>query len=147
MVLEKLLIDGLTSPKSFLDAVPELDAGLAQFPAKINLFAVELSGEINEADIQILHQASIPVYFFECRLEGARERLAPALLLAHSSMIHQHASQHRDAMREALPVSLGLLILGFDRYRVPDRRLNFGKQLLGLLQREKPGHPIRVGQA
>src|ERR1700688_3255902 len=75
------------------------------------------------------------------------ERLAPVFLFPHLGMIHQHASEHGDAVGEAVPLLFSLLIFGFERDRVPNRRLHLGKQLFGLLQGEEPGHPIRVGQA
>ena len=65
MVLDKLLIDRFTAAKTLVNAVPELNAGLAQLPAKINLLTVELRGEVDETDIQILHDASVLVDFLE----------------------------------------------------------------------------------
>ena len=65
MLVEELLIDGLAAAKPFLDAMPEPNAGFAQFPAKINFFAVKLRGEIDETDIQVLYHASELVDFFQ----------------------------------------------------------------------------------
>jgi hypothetical protein len=58
MMLEKLLIDRLTAAKALVNAMPESNALVAQLPAKINFFAVELSGEVDQADVQILDYAS-----------------------------------------------------------------------------------------
>src|SRR5260370_4852981 len=91
MVLENLLIDGLAATKSLLNAVPESDAGLAQLPAKINLLAVELSGEVDETDIQILHEASVLVDFFERLFQAECERLSAVLLLPQVGMVYPHA--------------------------------------------------------
>ena len=63
----------------------------------------------------------------EVFLQLARERLAPVFLLPHLGKIHQHASEHGDPVREVLPVVFGLLIFGFERDRIPNRRLHLGK--------------------
>jgi len=127
MVLDKLLIDRFAATKTLVNAVPELNAGLAQLPAKIDLLAVELSGEVDETDIQILHDASVLVDFFKRLLQLVCERLAPLFLFPHLGKIHQHASEHGDAVREVLPVVFGLLIFGFERDRIPNRGFHLRK--------------------
>jgi len=146
MVLQKFLIDGLTAAKTLVNAVPEPDAGLAELPAQINFLAMELSGEVYQADVQVLYYASIVMDFLEQFLQVKRNVLAPLPLVSHFGMIHQHASEHRDAVGKVLPLFLSLLVFGFERDRVPNRRLHLGKQLFGLLEGEEPGHPIRAGQ-
>jgi len=133
MLLQKFLIDGLAAAKALVHAVPESDARLAELPAQINFFAVELSGEVDQADVQVLYYASILVDFLEQFLQVKRNVLALLPLLPHFGMIHQHASEHRDAVRKVLPVGLSLLVFGFERDRVPNRRLHVRKQLFGLL--------------
>jgi hypothetical protein len=58
MVFEKLLVNRLAAPESLVDAVPELDAALAQLPAEVNFFAVEQRWKIDEPDIEILDHAT-----------------------------------------------------------------------------------------
>ena len=146
-MLEKLLIDRLTAAKALVNAMPESNALLAQLPAKINFFAVKLSGEVDQADIQILNYASKLLDSLEHFSEAKRDRIALVFLSAHFGMIHQHASEHRYAAREVLLLGFCLLVFGFERDRVPDRGLHLRQQLFGLLQGEEPGHPIRVSQA
>ena len=55
MLVEKLPVDGFPPTKSFLNAVPEVDAGFAQLPAKIDFFAAQQRWEIDQTDVQILH--------------------------------------------------------------------------------------------
>jgi len=127
MVLQKFLIDRLATPKSLLNAMPELDAGLAQLPAEINLLTVELRGEVNEADIQIFDHAPVLVDFIEDLFQVLRDRLAPILLVPQPGMVHQHASQHRDSVDKTLPFGLGLLVFGFERDSIPYCGLYFGQ--------------------
>lgn len=114
MMFQKFLIDGLAAAKALVYAVPESDARLAEFPAQINFFAVELSGEVDQADVQVLYYASIVVDFLEQFLQVQRNVFAPLPLLPHFGMIHQHASEHRDAVGKVLPVGLCLLVFGFE---------------------------------
>ena len=141
MVFEKLLIDRLAPSKSLVDTMPEPDAGLPELPAKINLFTVELGGEIDEADVQILDHASVLLDLFEYLLQSGSDQLAVGLLLAQLRMIHQHTTQEGYALSEALPLGLGLLIFGFEGDGVANGGLHLRKQLFGLLQREESGHP------
>ena len=127
MVFQKFLIDGLAAAKALVNAVPESDARLAQLPAQVNFLAVELSGEVDQADIQVLYYASILVDFLEQFFQVKRNVLAPLPSLPHFGMIHQHASEHRDAMGKVLPLGLSLLVFGFERDRVPNRRLHLRK--------------------
>ena len=133
MMLQKFLIDGFAAAKALVHAVPESDAGLAEFPAQIDFFAVELSGEVDQADVQVLYYAPIVVDFLEQFLQVQRHVFSLLPLRPHFGMIHQNASEHRDAVGKVLPVGLSLLVFGFERYRVPNRRLHLGKQLFGLL--------------
>ena len=146
MLLQKFLIDGLAATKAFVHAVPEPDAGLAELPAETNFLAMELRGEVDQADVQVLYYASIIVDFLEQFLQVKRDILAPVPLLPHFGMIHQHASEHRDAVGKVLPPFLSLLVFGFERDRVTNCGLHLRKQLFGLLKGEEPGHPIKVGQ-
>ena len=74
MLLQKFLIDGLAAAKALVHAVPESDARLAELPAQINFFAVELSGEVDQADVQVLYYASILVDFLEQFLHATFSR-------------------------------------------------------------------------
>ena len=65
MVIEKLLIDRLTAPKTFLNAVPKVNAGLAELPAQVDFLPVEERGEVDQTDVEIFHQTSVFVNFFD----------------------------------------------------------------------------------
>src|ERR1035441_7372845 len=58
MVIDKVLVDGLAAAEAFVHAVPEGNAALAKLPAQVDLRAPEQGWEIDQADIQILHQAA-----------------------------------------------------------------------------------------
>ena len=147
MVREKLLINRFTAAEALMNSMPELNAGLAQLPAQINFLAVELSRKVDQANIEVLHYASIFMDLFQRRLQAKREGFAPVFLFLQFGMIYQHAAQHGDPARKTFPLGFRLLVFGLEQYCIPDRRLNLGKQLLGLLQRKEPGHPIRMGRA
>src|SRR5437667_491680 len=51
MVVEEILVNGLTAAESFVHRVPERDTGFAEFPTKVDFHAAEQRGEIDQADI------------------------------------------------------------------------------------------------
>ena len=58
MVIAKILIDRLAPAEALLDTVPELNRRLAQPPAQIYLGSAKQRREIDEPDVEVLHQAT-----------------------------------------------------------------------------------------
>src|SRR5580658_7809109 len=124
MVFEKSRINRLATPESLVDAVPELDALLTHLPAKVNFFSLEQGREIDEADIQILHQATEFLNSVEGFLERLSSRFPGVLLLHHLAAVHSHTARNGQALREAVPVFLQLFVLGLQRDNPANRRIH-----------------------
>ena len=58
MLLEELLIDRFTPPKTLVRAMPEADSVLSEFPAEAYI-AVPVAGhEVQQPDIQVFYQGA-----------------------------------------------------------------------------------------
>src|SRR5580698_7180313 len=132
MVFEKSRVNRLAAPESLVDAVPELDASLTHLPAKVNFFSLEQRREIDEAYIQILHQATEFLDSVKGFLERLSRRFPGVLLLHHLAAVHSHTARNGHALREALPVFLQPFVLGLESNNPANRRIHVGKNLFGL---------------
>ncbi len=139
-MFEKFSIDWFAPAKALLNAMPKLDAALAELPAKINFLAVEERWKIDQADIQILHQTSIFVDFFDGFLELACAGIAPVLAVKQLGVIYHHAALQHDSPLKLLALGFSLLVFGLECDGFANSRLNLGKQMLRLFEREESGH-------
>jgi len=137
------MIDWFASAKAFLDAMPKLDAALAELPAKVDFLTVEERREIDQTHIQILHQASIFVDFFDGMLEVPGAGIAPMLAVEQLGVVHHDTALQHDSPLKLLALGLRLLVFGLERDGFANSRLNLGKQVLRLFERKESGHSSR----
>src|SRR5579862_6857574 len=113
MIFEKTRVNRLAAPESLVDAVPELDSRFAQLPAEIDFFALEQHREVDEPDIQILHQAAELVNLLDGLFKSGRGLFAAFFLFHDLSPIHPHTAQDRQPRGEGLRFLFSLGIAGF----------------------------------
>src|SRR5690242_17752612 len=70
VMLAEIFVDGLAAGEAFVDAVPPGDGGLAKFPAQVNFAALEDGGEIDEANVEVLHHAAEFLHLFDDAAES-----------------------------------------------------------------------------
>src|SRR5579864_769196 len=147
VVLDKLLIDFLAPAKAFLHAVPEADAVLAELPAQAHFAAVIAGQEIDQADVQVLDQHA---HLFQA-LEGLLERGGAGIAACSKGEkrpgTDTGAAGHADALRGAIELFLGGLILGFLKERVAQKALHLREHPFGLGQREISRHFYSAGRS
>src|SRR5579872_3895287 len=114
-MFEKFLIDRFASAKALLNAMPKPDAALAQLPAQVHFLAVEQRREIDQTDIQILHQASIFLDFFDGFLELAGAGIAPMLAVEQLGVVYYDAALQHDSPLELLALGFRLVVFGLGR--------------------------------
>src|ERR1700733_6302321 len=122
MTIEKHCINRLAPSETFVDAMPESDAGLAQLPAKVNFFALEQSREVDEPGIQLLHQATELMNSLDGLLKSYRSLLPEVLFLCHLDTVHPHTSHNGQPLGEAVPLGFGPLVLGLQRDHLTNGR-------------------------
>src|SRR5579859_3696247 len=113
MVVEKILVDGLAASKALIDAVPERDIRFAELPAKIDLYAAEERGEVDQADVEVLDKTP--------DFADLSHRLPQALgcgltALPHAGegvAIQVYTAQHHDTLRRGTKFRIGILVLSF----------------------------------
>ena len=69
-------VDGLAAGKTFVLAVIEADAILAQFPAQVHVLVVDARGKIEQTDVEIFHHTAGFDDAFESRLNSLFELIA-----------------------------------------------------------------------
>jgi hypothetical protein len=106
--------------EAFVDAVPVVDIVLIHAPAEIDFFAAEQRGEIDQADVEILHQNA---EVFDA-LHGVFQRLGVGIVLRFPRLgrggIHIDAAHHQNALHEILNGLLGFLIARLRLHRFAD---------------------------
>src|ERR1022692_2955074 len=140
MVIEKVLVDGLTTAEAFVHAMPEGNAALAKFPAQVDLHAAEQGREVHQADIQIFHQATR----FQNRLNAfaqARGRVVAARPgFERTVPVHDHAAHHHHVLAEFANHPFGILVFSLRIERLTEQPVHLGNQALGFHQRKAFGH-------
>src|SRR5580698_7361674 len=113
MVFQEFRIDRLAALETFVNAMPESNAALTQFPAEADFLAVEPRREIDETDFEILDHTSKFVDALDGIVHTERGRLAAILLLDQSRPIHVHAAGDHEALGNALAFGFCPIILRF----------------------------------
>src|SRR6476646_2766545 len=118
MVIEKVLVDGLSTPETLIHAVPEFDAALAKLPAQINFHAAEEGREIHQADVEILHQAARLQYRFNTIAQARSRLVAPRPRFQRAFAIYHDAAHHHHALAERADRLFRLLVFALRRQRL-----------------------------
>src|SRR5215471_15369465 len=140
VVIEKVLIDGLASAETLVDAVPIVDPRLSQFPAEVDFGSAEQSGKVDQTDIQILDQATDLLYAFDCIAQSCRSLFAPGLGFHCTFTIDHDPAQHHDALVHRLDRALRLLVDTLSVYGAAQQAFYFRKQALRFVERKALGH-------
>src|SRR5271156_1231851 len=90
-------VERSASGEALAGSVVVADAVLAQPPAEQHLFIVEDGGEIEQTDLQILHDASGGMNIFEGALYLPAELIVARAQLGDVGLDDQRAAEHADA--------------------------------------------------
>ena len=139
-MVEKILVNRFSPGKTFVDAVPELNARLAHFPAQINFAIAKQSGEVDQADVQVLNDAAGFLHTFESGFKTFGVAVVEQALSVNGFTIDQDSTHHDDSLGDRLKLALHLVHLGFERDGFQNGFFDFGQKALSLTQSEASRH-------
>ncbi len=120
--------------------MPEVDVVLVHTPAKINFLAAKERREIDQADVEVLHQNA---QLFDA-LEGGLQRLGVGIALRLPGFggggIHLHAAAHQNALHKFLDGFFGFRVMRFGLYRFADAAADHRQSGARFREREVAGH-------
>src|ERR1017187_9900594 len=96
MVIEEILVDGFAAAEAFFEAVPEVDAFLAEAPAEQNFGAAVHGGEIDEADAEVLDLAAVGVDLLDGFVQLGRGSVTAVAHFRDFVALHHRSAKHGD---------------------------------------------------
>jgi len=136
MIGEELVVDGFPAAKTFLDAVPEADAILAEFPAQADFLAMVERQEIDQTGLQILDQRADLFDAVEGVLERGGARIAAGAGGEIGVAIEARAAGHADVPGARVELAIGALIFGAMKHGVAQRALHVGQEAFAIGESE-----------
>lgn len=142
MVTQKFVVDGFAAAKTFLSAVPEADAILAELPAEAYFASVIETQKIDEADVQVLDQGAGLLDLIEGFFERGDAGVAAGAEGEIRSTVDASAAGRADMLQGAGELVVGFPVLGLVEEGVAKGALHLGQQALAFRQGEVTGHDL-----
>lgn len=129
-------VDGLAAGETFVRAVPVRDGVFAHLPAEQDDSALDLAGEIEQADVDVFHLDADGIDFGKCVFGALFGLGALGLAARDGNHVDVSATVEEDAMIESLHLALYVFhhLLAADGGT--QQGFEYGKQRLGFVEGE-----------